>query len=571
MVEKEVYGAAGSRIPSPDASNQPTLSSALDGKLAGFQLTDKFQAFRPIQTEALERILVSKAKYIILQAPTGTGKTLIGVALQKITGRGMAYVVKTIQLEEQIARDFPHGVLLKGRSNYPTHNKPNDFPRINAELCMMKGAQHCSWCCSGKEMASLDQLDEEYSSSCDGRSRCPYFQQKLRAMRASLAIVNISLFLTEAQYTGAFSQRDWVVLDEADTIEDSLMNFVGVTITEKWVERFHLPAPRFKTKQDSWVDWAKEEALPKLREQLKALLSVSTWKLSDLQDEREVSSAIDKLMYFVHSASNSMWVYKQTANTRGELSHVFKPVFVAHHGQSHLWCHGKRFLLMSATIVSPDQMVRDLGIPPSEMEFINLPSTFSPRRRLVHYVPGPAMSNKTRAEAWPEMVQSMDNVLKGQRQVKTLVHTVSAELARYVKEHSKFRAQMITYGDGMRREEALRRFIHAHPPSILVAQGMERGVDLLDDLCRCIIILKIPFPNLGDQQVQKRVYSVRDGQEWYMVRTWRSLIQATGRGMRHEADYCQTFILDAQFGKILWRSKRLAPRWWLEAVRWSEK
>lgn len=528
-------------------------------------LPDKFHTFRPVQIDALERILASKAKYIILQAPTGTGKTLIGVALQKVTGWGMVYVVKTIQLEEQIAQDFPDAVLLKGRSNYPTFNKPKEFPRISAELCMMKGKQHCPWCCSGLEMTSPDEedQDEEQTKGCDGRTRCPHFQQKLRAMRSPLAVLNISLFLTEAQYTGSFSKREWVVLDEADTLEDSLMDFVGVTITEKWVQRFSLPAPRFKTKQESWIEWANYEALPKLREKLKSLESASSWRLSDIQDEKEINTAIRKLEYFISSASKSMWVYKPEGS-----AHIFKPVFVAGHASSHLWSHGQRFLLMSATIISPGQMARDLGIPESDMEFISLPSTFNPHRRLVHYHPGPAMSNKTKAEAWPTMVKVLDNVLKNQLKVKTLVHTVSKDLAYYVKANSRFGSCMITYGNGVKREDALRAFTEAAPPSILLAQGMERGIDLADDLCRCIIVIKVPFPNLGDQQIQKRVYSARDGQEWYTVRTWRSLIQATGRAMRHEGDFCQSWILDAQFGNILWKSRRLAPQWWLNAVRW---
>jgi Rad3-related DNA helicase len=45
----------------------------------------------------------------------------------------------------------------------------------------------------------------------------------------------------------------------------------------------------------------------------------------------------------------------------------------------------------------------------------------------------------------------------------------------------------------------------------------------------------------------------------------------TGRGMRHELDMCETYILDSQFIKGVWRkNKHLLPSWWRDALVWDK-
>lgn len=41
----------------------------------------------------------------------------------------------------------------------------------------------------------------------------------------------------------------------------------------------------------------------------------------------------------------------------------------------------------------------------------------------------------------------------------------------------------------------------------------------------------------------------------------------TGRGMRSDDDFCESYILDTQFHNNIWRRYRgLLPSWWKEAV-----
>src|SRR2546430_2562260 len=44
----------------------------------------------------------------------------------------------------------------------------------------------------------------------------------------------------------------------------------------------------------------------------------------------------------------------------------FRPVFVRRYAHRLLWAHAARFVLMSATIVDPEQYARDLGLQADE-------------------------------------------------------------------------------------------------------------------------------------------------------------------------------------------------------------
>jgi Rad3-related DNA helicase len=126
----------------------------------------------------------------------------------------------------------------------------------------------------------------------------------------------------------------------------------------------------------------------------------------------------------------------------------------------------------------------------------------------------------------------------------------------------------LTYRNAGEREATLERFLTT-PDAVLLAPSFERGVDLPEEACEIIIIAKVPYPYLGDKQIAAKLYS-KGGKTWYAVQTIRAIVQMCGRGMRSTDDWCDTYILDAQFKK-LWRDHgRLFPQWFREAVALSQ-
>ena len=69
------------------------------------------------QAKALDLLAKTEAKYVLLSAPVGSGKSLIGLAAA--TGAESAFIVAPQNiLLEQYAREFPEIPIVKGRSHY---------------------------------------------------------------------------------------------------------------------------------------------------------------------------------------------------------------------------------------------------------------------------------------------------------------------------------------------------------------------------------------------------------------------------------------------------------------------
>jgi ATP-dependent DNA helicase DinG len=178
------------------------------------------------------------------------------------------------------------------------------------------------------------------------------------------------------------------------------------------------------------------------------------------------------------------------------------------------------------------------------------------------------MSRKNEAEAHPLMGAAVLKVASIHPKEKILVHTVSYALNKVVETYlkkSEHYLRTITYHSAGEKQRAIDRYLYT-PSGILLAPSLDRGIDLPGDDCRVIIVCKVPFPSLGDKQISTRLYS-KGGQNWYAVKTIRSLVQMTGRGMRSADDYCETYILDSNFvSMILRKNKHLLPAWWKEAL-----
>ncbi|MEM3646839.1 MAG: helicase C-terminal domain-containing protein, partial [Thermofilum sp.] len=399
--------------------------------------------------------------------------------------------------------------------------------------------------------------------------RCPYDVQKSRALAAQLAVLNTAIFLNEANYVGGFSgNKHWIVFDEADLLEAEIMGFIEVSISSKLIDRLGLEPPSRKTVEEAWIKWVDKEAIPKVSERVKELEDGRDWKtisLEELRELQELTRVKAKLEFFRREIEATMWANCTEDTDNGPW--VWKPVFIDRYAGSRLWKHGSRFLLMSATILEPKQFCRSLGIPPEEAEYIELPSTFPKENRPVYFVPVADMTHKQKNAEWPRLVESLDKVLDLHPYDKALVHTVSYALANYIYEHSKHQWRMVKYNGSKEKSWLLEHYRKSEQPLVIVAPSMDRGVDLPGDLLRVVVIAKVPYRDLSDEQVRKRLYGARDGRAWYSIDAVRTIVQMSGRGVRHEKDWAITYILDAQFGRLYKEWKKAFPGWWREALK----
>jgi Rad3-related DNA helicase len=97
-------------------------------------------------------------------------------------------------------------------------------------------------------------------------------------------------------------------------------------------------------------------------------------------------------------------------------------------------------------------------------------------------------------------------------------------------------------------DEFLRRSSIENDNSILVGPTLIEGLNFPDDICRFQICIKVPYACLGSEYVKKKMECVPG---WYEYDVLNKLCQGIGRGVRHECDWCKTYILDGCVTKLV--------------------
>ncbi len=501
-------------------------------------LPTKFTDWRNNQLGTAARISATSKYAFLLDSPTGTGKSIIGAAVQKLMGVKARYICTTKQLQDQLISDFPYAATVKGRVNYRCLKYPKMFPQITAEDCTHKE-----------------------SNMCEYYGTCPYIVAKNAALASPLAILNTAYFMSEVNYIGAFSDSDLVIVDEFDTLEDQLMSFIEVVITQKQLDSIGVNPPKYKTKYEAWIEWA-NSAIKQLSSQLRDIeqYMTSDWALEDfklLKKIKRIEKLLTKLMFFVNNVDNT-WIWYQSQDRW-----VFKPVWVSKFGEYAFWRHAKKIFGMSATILDVNQVCANVGLyKPST--YMALPSPFPKENRPVYYQPVANVTNRLMDVALPRLARALNEIMEKHPNDRILVHTVSYKVRDYLRKKISSK-RLVTHGT-QDRAMVLEMFKKTQSPLVLLSPSMDRGVDLPGDECRVVVIAKVPYPDLGDPQVSRRVYGSKDGDSWYAHKTISTVVQMSGRAVRSESDHAITYILDEQFDKILSTHRKMFPEWFKEAI-----
>ncbi len=484
-------------------------------------LPEWVESFRDQQLKAVDMVMTafeSGRRWVLLDAPTGVGKSLVGELVRRqfhaqgYGGRSI-YTAHTLTLQDQLSAAFPYARMVKGRDNYPTGLVPEAFHlkepwRVTCDDCEGHPCRYCE------------------SPQC-----CPYQAARDEAGRSDLAICSYAYLLRVLHGAGrGFCGRDLLILDECDTLESIVMSTVEVYISTKIQEELALPPVTpvtvCKSSQREWLRWAKLArtrlgihlerrhdgpvtghphwpADPKLRRRKERQLN-------------RLATNLDHLIHDLDGRESGGWVYASPPNPQPtrRAPVIFKPVRVDHLMDQWLWQHGKRFLLMSASVISGDEMCDSLGIPSHQAATISLPSTFPIANRPIIAAPIADMSKNHYAEGVGKMAKAVRVIMDMYAGQRILIHTVSYKLASDLQGylHSP---RVLTYNDSHARGLALQHYLK-RPDAVVLAPSFDRGLDLPEDNCRCVVVCKIPYPYLGDRQVSARLHS-KGGQLWYCV------------------------------------------------------
>ena len=503
--------------------------------------------YRTGQREALDAIRAAYedgARFVILEAPTGAGKSALAVALAREAGGAYVLTAQKV-LQAQYLRDAPELASMAGRANYD---------------CLV----------ADTHAAAAPCLVGRTFPACDD---CPYFTAKDVALAADTTVMNYPYFLAETHHAGAFAARDLLVLDEAHNVEGALMRFVEVRLADADLARAGVEV-RLPAGED--VDVLLDEVLDlvpvlterarRLRAKLEGMPPEGAATVEALRAARWLDGTLDGLALLAASseAGEADWVVETGADGAGRIL-TFRPVDVAAFAEPLLFRLGERVLLMSATILDPATYAASLGIEADEVAVVRMPSTFPPERRPMVVRPTARMTRRYRDADLPKLVDGVARILRDHPNEKGVVHAHTYAVARAIRDGlpRDLAARVVTHDDASGRDAALTQHLAARSPTVLVTPSMTEGIDLADDAARFQAICKVPWPFLGDPQVAAR--KERDP-AWYAWRACLTVVQAYGRSVRSDTDHAATYLLDAGFPAFLRGQRARLPDWFLEAI-----
>ena len=386
--------------------------------------------------------------------------------------------------------------------------------------------------------------------------------------------------LSEANFVGRFSNAPFVVIDEADSLENTLINFVTLQFSTYALRRLGMidMAGELKmTSKDksgllqSWKDFG-QQAKFRVTSIIKKLTGdIESWgedinaqQLDVIKERSRVVRLKEKIDLFLDNVDQD-WILD---SQEGKL--VFRPLWLTPElSEEYLWRHGKKFVLMSATFPPKMVLAKCLGIDTSEMDYFEIPSQFPVENRPVYCYPVANMTAKTTDMELPKLIEGIKQIVNKRPNVKILIHATSYSLADKIMQGVD-NHRYIMHSNSKDKQETIDYFKESTEPLVLISPSCERGISLGEDLCRVVIIAKCSFLSLGDKVVSARLYSSKIGQIWYGSNAALTILQQAGRGVRSKDDYAETFILDEQAKNLIIKNPSWLPAWFLDAIQFNK-
>lgn len=511
---------------------------------------------RPQQEEIFDFIAESDSRILLVEAPTGVGKSPVCMTL----ARSDSGVILTPQkiLQDQYRRDWPTVPVIKGRSNY----------ECQKAKALTKGR--------------LRDCDKG-SAVCKGASSCPYRAASESFFKSNIGITNYSYFfaILGMGQEDREIKPDWLLFDEGHELESQMIESAAVRVTGEVCNLIEVPFERpdnleevlpFMEKVLHGIKKKVEDIRGRIEEGGSALNILDEADLGAMASamkgvtareialQTRLSALAGRINFMLEDIDRgNKWVFSSESETfKG------KPLLALGLYNRFVAPMNKRVLITSATIMPPDLMAKWFGWERGAYESLRVDSPFASNNRPVYYKPVAHLSRKNMAEKLPEVVRFIDKILRNYPDKKGVVHCHSFALGEQIAEMSReLPKRMVLHRNTDDREVVLRQHIVSPHPTVLISPSMTEGVDLHDDLARFVIIPKMPYPSLGDPWVRQRM---EHDESWYNFQVVRAVVQGCGRAVRHADDWADSYILDGNFERLHTNYFNHFPRWFSKTI-----
>jgi ATP-dependent DNA helicase DinG len=558
--------------------------------------------FRRGQREAVVEIcstyLEGKIKTIILDAPTGTGKSIVAMVASSVLtdmGKRGYLVTSDTSLQDQYEADFIRFGIpwasIKGVDNY---------------VCVANGQKFSLGECR------VRSLGYEKAKSLPCYNRCGYFQNRQKAIDSRVSLLNYSYWLIQRNYvakrmeergaSSPFDMRDFIFFDEAHKVDEIIQSHFSPKIDKDFwkkisdirfflhEEGYDVPVG-FKTITDNELKkiYKKlEEEVDKFKlfeclELLESILGGYVRIANTIKEEAEKEFPIDnerrqmpaswrRAMYlfdWVKDLHCKIEDYTEVLTQTGtealvkrvsDEDIVFQCLEESHLLLAHFHNKAPFKVLMSATFGNHSKYARIAAL--KEGKVIRLKSEFDFKKSPVYSIKKFKLNYKERDENLPKVVKMMDAIIeKRHESEKGIIHAGSYDFVKKICRLSKHKERFFSYTNSSEKKEALKGFYKSET-GILIGPSILEGLDLKDDRSRFQMFFKVPFPSLSDPLIKEKLKKSND---WYDWKTSIGILQGIGRSVRSQEDWAVTYFLDACFDDLV-RKEGFFPSDFLDRI-----
>ena len=554
------------------------VTQIIDEALANNIFGTAFQ-FRAGQREVIEAIcnhyLEDPEGTIILDAPTGSGKSLIAMwsayILKELGNRGYL-VTSDLMLQDQYEEDFH-----KFKLNWPSVRGVDNYE------CNVNGLTFSLGDCKMKG------INYEQAENLTCWNTCGYLQARKRAKELPVALFNYSYYLIQRNYVEdkmidqgkeiPFPKRDFVFFDEAHKVDSIVQGHFSPRIDRTTTKIFR-EVNRFVQKYGIDAAWVTENRIASIVDRLMreddhqelmkhigefrgiavvyrkvraAALkqSKSRFKQTDVPKEWQTFfGRMDRLKDIWCKFDDYHDIIKELGTDaivikRSETETQFLCLEEALMIEKFLQNKSGFKVFMSATLGDIRSYAKHTKM--GNAKVIRMDNKFSYKKSPVVFINRHKLSFREREQNLPKVVEVLDKILDKHKGQSGIIHAGSYDFANYINNNSKHKFSFITYEVAKERQDAIRNF-NKEDGKILVGPSLLEGLDLKDDKSRFQIFFKVPYPSLNDPLVKAKMNAFAD---WYDWKTGISIQQGAGRSIRSKDDWAITYILDACFRSLI--------------------
>lgn len=543
--------------------------------------------FRPKQKESIIDIIWgwyrNHDRNIVLDAPTGSGKSVIAMAvggiLSSYFGKKGYILISDLSLLQQYANDLEIYLqdwgVIRGQQTYN---------------CLVNGFNFQSGVCQLQGYHSYVDICAHYQ---DCAKYCEYILAREKAIAAPVTVCTYTHWLLQQNYVkpkmqdaAPFGERDFVICDEAHKLLDIVQNHFSpkfgkedTTKINLVIDNMHIAdkealKSNIKNKRE---EIKREEDNSKLKDLLNDYYKLISRVASSAEDIKTSFGKQEKLTKndrMVISACEfikdhhckfedyvaiifkigEQYIIKNSSDNNDSI--IFNCLHESYLMSKAFHSHVGKVLYMSATIGDPAAYSDDIAI--NDYKYIKLPVVFDYTNSPIYYVNEYKMSYNEKETSFPRIVEMISAILKMYPNLKGIIQTGSYSFANKLISmlNPQEQKRILLYNDSRDKQEKIDEYKYS-TNKVLIGPSLVEGLSLNDDLCRFLIIMKVPYPSLADKYVARKS---QFNPAWYNNTTSISLLQGVGRGVRNNKDWCVTFILDACFYPLYLKTQNMFPQ-----------